>query len=81
VFVFAGAEPGETSAFDQIHADDRFKVLEAAREARSGGVARKLEHHIQPVVREALTNSRRPVPENKGRTDSDTNELSYAETS
>jgi diguanylate cyclase (GGDEF)-like protein len=41
------AELGETSAFDQIHADDRFKVLEAAREARSTGVGRKLEYRIR----------------------------------
>lgn len=44
---YSTAELGETSAFDQIHADDRFKVLEAAREARSTGVGRKLEYRIR----------------------------------
>ncbi|MGD1022516.1 MAG: diguanylate cyclase [Candidatus Sulfotelmatobacter sp.] len=44
---YSMAELGETSAFDQIHADDRFKVLEAAREARSTGVGRKLEYRIR----------------------------------
>jgi len=45
---YSAAELGETWAFDQIHADDRFKVLEAAREARSTGVGRKLEYRIRP---------------------------------
>jgi diguanylate cyclase (GGDEF)-like protein/PAS domain S-box-containing protein len=44
---YSMAELGETSAFDQIHADDRFKVLEAAREARNTGVGRKLEYRIR----------------------------------
>ena len=43
---YSAAELGETSAFDQIHPDDRFKVLEAAREARSTGVGKKLEYRI-----------------------------------
>src|SRR5208283_365097 len=47
VLGYSAAELGETSAFDQIHADDRFKVLEAAREARSTGVGRKLEYRIR----------------------------------
>jgi PAS domain S-box-containing protein len=44
---YSAAELGETSAFDQIHADDRFKVLEAAREARSTGVGKKLDYRIR----------------------------------
>jgi diguanylate cyclase (GGDEF)-like protein/PAS domain S-box-containing protein len=44
---YTAAELGETSAFDQIHPDDRLKVLEAAREARSTGVGKKLEYRIQ----------------------------------
>jgi len=44
---YSAAELGETSAFDQIHADDRFKVLEAAREARTTGVGKKLEYRIR----------------------------------
>ncbi len=44
---YTAAELGETSAFEQIHPDDRFKVLEAAREARSTGVGRQLEYRIR----------------------------------
>src|ERR1700723_2055294 len=44
---YSAAELGETSSFDQIHPDDRFKVLEAAREARSSGVGRKLDYRIR----------------------------------
>ncbi len=44
---YSAAELGETSAFEQIHPDDRFKVLEAAREARASGVGKKLEYRIR----------------------------------
>src|ERR1700751_2094785 len=44
---YTAAELGETSAFEQINPDDRFKVLEAAREARSTGVGRKLDYRIR----------------------------------
>jgi len=44
---YTAAELGETSAFEQIHADDRFKVLEAAREARETGVGKRLEYRIK----------------------------------
>jgi diguanylate cyclase (GGDEF)-like protein/PAS domain S-box-containing protein len=44
---YSAAELGETSAFEQIHLDDRFKVLEAAREARSTGIGKKLEYRIR----------------------------------
>src|SRR5271156_3981532 len=44
---YSAAELGETSAFEQIHPDDRFKVLEAAREARSTGLGRKLDYRIR----------------------------------
>jgi diguanylate cyclase (GGDEF)-like protein/PAS domain S-box-containing protein len=47
VLGYSATELSETSSFDQIHPDDRFKVLEAAREARSTGVGRKLEYRIQ----------------------------------
>src|SRR5246127_3736735 len=36
---YTAAELGETSAFEQIHPEDRFKVLEVAREARETGLA------------------------------------------
>jgi diguanylate cyclase (GGDEF)-like protein/PAS domain S-box-containing protein len=44
---YSAAELGETSAFEQIHPDDRFKILEAAREARETGVGRQLEYRIR----------------------------------
>jgi diguanylate cyclase (GGDEF)-like protein/PAS domain S-box-containing protein len=44
---YSAAELSETSSFEQIHQEDRFKVLEAAREARSTGVGRKLEYRIR----------------------------------
>jgi diguanylate cyclase (GGDEF)-like protein/PAS domain S-box-containing protein len=47
VLGYSATELSETSSFDQIHPDDRFKVLEAAREARSTGVGRKLDYRIQ----------------------------------
>ncbi len=39
---YSTAELGETSSFEQIHPDDRFKVLEAAREARATGTGKRL---------------------------------------
>jgi diguanylate cyclase (GGDEF)-like protein/PAS domain S-box-containing protein len=47
VLGYSSAELGETSSFEQIHQDDRFKVLEAARDARSTGVGKKLEYRIR----------------------------------
>src|SRR5580658_9113102 len=44
---YTPAELGETSAFEQIHPDDRFRVLEAAREARETGVGKRLEYRIR----------------------------------
>jgi diguanylate cyclase (GGDEF)-like protein/PAS domain S-box-containing protein len=44
---YSSAELSQTSSFEQIHPEDRFKVLEAAREARSTGVGRKLEYRIR----------------------------------
>jgi diguanylate cyclase (GGDEF)-like protein/PAS domain S-box-containing protein len=44
---YSAAELGETSAFEQIHPDDRFKVLEAAREARETGIGKQLEYRIK----------------------------------
>ena len=38
---------GETFAFEQIHPDDRFKVLDAAREARQTGIGTCLEYRIK----------------------------------
>src|SRR5436305_1718746 len=44
---YSPAELGETSSFEQIHPDDRFKILEAAREARETGIGRRLEYRIR----------------------------------
>ncbi len=44
---YSAAELGETSSFEQIHPDDRFKVLDAAREARESGVGKRLEYRIK----------------------------------
>lgn len=44
---YAPEELGETSAFEQIHPDDRYRVLEAAREARETGVGKQLEYRIR----------------------------------
>jgi len=44
---YSAPELGETSAFEQIHPDDRLRVLEAAREARESGVGKRLEYRIR----------------------------------
>ncbi|MFZ0815743.1 MAG: EAL domain-containing protein [Candidatus Sulfotelmatobacter sp.] len=47
VLGYSAAELSETSAFEQIHPDDRFRVLEAAQEARSTGIGRHVEYRIR----------------------------------
>ena len=44
---YSPAELSETSAFEQIHPDDRFRVIEAAREARESGVGKQLDYRIK----------------------------------
>src|SRR5260370_9970132 len=44
---YSAAELGETSSFEQIHPDDRFRVLEAAREARETGGGKQLEYRAK----------------------------------
>jgi diguanylate cyclase (GGDEF)-like protein/PAS domain S-box-containing protein len=44
---YTPTELGETSAFEQIHPDDRFRVLEAARQARESGLGQRLEYRIK----------------------------------
>ena len=44
---YSAAELGETSSFEQIHPDDRFRVLEAARVARETGVGKQLEYRVR----------------------------------
>src|SRR3984957_18288877 len=38
VLGYSAAELGETSAFEQIHPDDRFKIMEAARPAPAAAI-------------------------------------------
>ena len=47
VLGYSPEELGKTSVFEQIHPEDRFKVLDASREARRTGVGEKLEYRIQ----------------------------------
>src|ERR1700757_1197620 len=47
VLGYSPAELSETSSFEQIHPDDRMRVLEAAREARESGVGKRLEYRIK----------------------------------
>ncbi|HEY1679064.1 MAG TPA: EAL domain-containing protein [Candidatus Sulfotelmatobacter sp.] len=44
---YSPAELSETSAFEQIHADDRLRVLAAAQEARQSGIGKRLEYRIK----------------------------------
>ena len=44
---YSPAELGETSSFEQIHPEDRFRVLEAAREAQDTGIGKRLEYRIR----------------------------------
>lgn len=44
---YSPTELSETSSFEQIHPDDRFRVLDAAREARESGVGKRLEYRIR----------------------------------
>jgi len=44
---YSPAELSETSSFEQIHPEDRLRVLEAAREARESGIGKRLEYRIR----------------------------------
>lgn len=44
---YSPAELAHTPIFEQIHPDDRFKVLEAAREARATGVGKSLQYRLR----------------------------------
>jgi diguanylate cyclase (GGDEF)-like protein/PAS domain S-box-containing protein len=44
---YTSEELAKTSSFEQIHPEDRMKVLEAGREARRTGIGQKLEYRIQ----------------------------------
>jgi diguanylate cyclase (GGDEF)-like protein/PAS domain S-box-containing protein len=47
VLGYSPVELSETSSFEQIHPDDRMRVLEAAREARESGAGKRLEYRIK----------------------------------
>jgi diguanylate cyclase (GGDEF)-like protein/PAS domain S-box-containing protein len=47
VLGYTPSELSETSSFEQVHPDDRMRVLEAAREARESGVGKRLEYRIK----------------------------------
>jgi PAS domain S-box-containing protein len=44
---YSPEELARTPIFEQIHPDDRFKVLEAGREARSSGVGQSLQYRLR----------------------------------
>ena len=44
---YTAEDLAKTSAFEQIHPEDRMKVLEASRDARRTGVGSKLEYRIK----------------------------------
>jgi len=44
---YSPEELSETSAFEQIHPEDRLRVLEAGREARETGVGKQLEYRMK----------------------------------
>ncbi len=47
VLGYSSEELEGTSSFEQIHPDDRYKVLEAAREARDTGVGKSLQYRMK----------------------------------
>lgn len=44
---YSAEELGKTSAYEQIHPEDRQMVMEAAREARQTGIGRRLEYRLR----------------------------------
>lgn len=44
---YSPAELSETSSFEQIHPEDRMRVLDAAREARETGIGKRLDYRIK----------------------------------
>ena len=47
VLGYSPRELAETPVFEQIHPDDRFKVLQASREARATGVGKDLQYRLR----------------------------------
>ena len=44
---YSPSELAETTSFEQIHIDDRLKVLDAAREARETGIGRRMQYRMR----------------------------------
>src|ERR1700722_10101607 len=44
---YSPAELGETSSFEEIPPEDRFKVMEAGREARQSGLGKKMQYRMR----------------------------------
>jgi diguanylate cyclase (GGDEF)-like protein/PAS domain S-box-containing protein len=44
---YSQAELGETSSFEQIHPEDRLRVLKAARQTRETGIGKRMEYRIR----------------------------------
>lgn len=68
VLGYSPAELGETSAFEQIHPDDRYRVLGAAREVRETGVGQQLEYRIRHKdgTWRVLESTSSPIRDGKG---------------
>ncbi|MGH9500035.1 MAG: putative bifunctional diguanylate cyclase/phosphodiesterase [Terriglobales bacterium] len=47
VLGYTPEELEKTPALEQVHPEDRYKILEASREARTTGIGRKLEYRIR----------------------------------
>jgi diguanylate cyclase (GGDEF)-like protein/PAS domain S-box-containing protein len=47
VLGYTPEELEKTSSFEQVHPEDRYKILEASREARATGEGKKLEYRIR----------------------------------
>lgn len=47
VLGYTAEELEKTPSFEQVHPEDRYKILEASREARSTGIGKKLEYRIR----------------------------------
>jgi len=44
---YSSAELGATSSFEQIHPEDRMRVLEGARQARETGIGKRMEYRVR----------------------------------
>jgi diguanylate cyclase (GGDEF)-like protein/PAS domain S-box-containing protein len=47
VLGYSPAELAETTSFEQIHSDDRLRVLDAAREARETGIGKRMQYRMR----------------------------------